>query len=169
MNRRQAIFSCEVRRSCRIPRWLLVFFENKSNIVKVTYQFNTRMKLDPHGHATVYSADSGEKHHPPTDFVMKKQNVGWIHISAELSVWTAFHWSEGFSVADRRQPFRAPRGPRRRPAVVGHVRVRRVDRSLRSGRAMCDHVRGHKECALFLFNAVLLLCWLAEAPIVALA
>uniref|UniRef100_A0A183F2R8 Intermediate filament tail domain protein n=1 Tax=Heligmosomoides polygyrus TaxID=6339 RepID=A0A183F2R8_HELPZ len=41
---------------------------------EVTYQFNTRMKLDPHGHATVYSADSGEKHHPPTDFVMKKQN-----------------------------------------------------------------------------------------------
>ncbi|KAK6059298.1 intermediate filament protein [Cooperia oncophora] len=42
---------------------------------EVTYQFNTRMKLDPHGHATVYSADSGEKHRPPTDFVMKKQNV----------------------------------------------------------------------------------------------
>ncbi|WKX88580.1 hypothetical protein Q1695_008322 [Nippostrongylus brasiliensis] len=41
---------------------------------EVTYQFNTRMKLDPHGHATVYSADSGEKHRPPTDFVMKKQN-----------------------------------------------------------------------------------------------
>ncbi|KAK5975620.1 Intermediate filament tail domain protein [Trichostrongylus colubriformis] len=41
---------------------------------EVTYQFNTRMKLDPHGHATVYSADSGERHRPPTDFVMKKQN-----------------------------------------------------------------------------------------------
>ncbi|KJH41404.1 intermediate filament tail domain protein [Dictyocaulus viviparus] len=41
---------------------------------EVSYQFNTRMKLDPHGHVTVYSADSGEKHRPPTDFVMKKQN-----------------------------------------------------------------------------------------------
>ncbi|VDM56751.1 unnamed protein product [Angiostrongylus costaricensis] len=41
---------------------------------EVSYQFNTRMKLDPHGHVTVYSADSGEKHRPPTDFVMKKQS-----------------------------------------------------------------------------------------------
>uniref|UniRef100_A0A0K0CYV6 IF rod domain-containing protein n=1 Tax=Angiostrongylus cantonensis TaxID=6313 RepID=A0A0K0CYV6_ANGCA len=41
---------------------------------EVSYQFNTRMKLDPLGHVTVYSADSGEKHRPPTDFVMKKQS-----------------------------------------------------------------------------------------------
>uniref|UniRef100_A0A1I7XRA9 Lamin n=1 Tax=Heterorhabditis bacteriophora TaxID=37862 RepID=A0A1I7XRA9_HETBA len=41
---------------------------------EVTYQFNNRMKLEPHASATVYSAESGEKHRPPTDFVMKKQN-----------------------------------------------------------------------------------------------
>uniref|UniRef100_A0A0N4X9L9 LTD domain-containing protein n=1 Tax=Haemonchus placei TaxID=6290 RepID=A0A0N4X9L9_HAEPC len=41
---------------------------------EVTYQFNPRMKLDPHGHATVYSADSGEKHRSPTDVVMENQN-----------------------------------------------------------------------------------------------
>lgn len=47
----------------------------KAGNKEASFQFSSRMKLPAHGSATVWSADSGAVHNPPTLYVMKKQQV----------------------------------------------------------------------------------------------